>query len=210
MHMCVCMCAQSCLRVCDPPDCSPPGSSVHGILQAKTLGWVAISSSRDLPHPWIKPASLVSPALADGFFTTSGKPIFIHIFFKKEKNPKGTLADIARSGRAQSYENGKLFCLHAYLSPKACALAVPFLLRVAWKTHASMPKSNVTHWAMPSRLPRWKACIPHKAASQIQTASTAPQTAALSLLACKLLLLDCNFLQNTERVLFDLHCLSGH
>ena len=71
MHMCVCMCAQSCLRVCDPPDCSPPGSSVHGILQAKTLGWVAISSSRDLPHPWIKPASLVSPALADGFFTTS-------------------------------------------------------------------------------------------------------------------------------------------
>ena len=57
-----------------------------------------------------------------------GKPIFIHIFFKKEKNPKGTLADIPRSGRAQSYENGKLFCLHAYLSPTACALAVPFLL----------------------------------------------------------------------------------
>ena len=38
--------AQSCLTFCDPMDCSPPGSSVHGILQAKILEWVAISSSR--------------------------------------------------------------------------------------------------------------------------------------------------------------------
>ena len=53
-------------------DCSPPGSSVHGILQARILEWVAISSSReDLPDREIKPTSLVSPALAEGFFTTS-------------------------------------------------------------------------------------------------------------------------------------------
>ena len=32
--------------ICDPTDCSPPGSSVHGILQARILEWVAISSSR--------------------------------------------------------------------------------------------------------------------------------------------------------------------
>ena len=37
---------QSCLTLCDPRDCSPPGSSVHGILQARILGWVVISSSR--------------------------------------------------------------------------------------------------------------------------------------------------------------------
>ena len=36
---------QSCLTLCDPIDSSPPGSSVHGILQARTLDWVAISSS---------------------------------------------------------------------------------------------------------------------------------------------------------------------
>ena len=36
---------QSCLTLCDPIDSSPPGSSVHGILQARTLEWVAISSS---------------------------------------------------------------------------------------------------------------------------------------------------------------------
>ena len=52
-------------------DCSPPGSSVHGILQGRTLEWVAVPSSRDLPNPGIKPGSLTSPALADGFFNTS-------------------------------------------------------------------------------------------------------------------------------------------
>ena len=36
---------QSCLTLCDPIDGSPPGSSVHGILQARTLEWVAISFS---------------------------------------------------------------------------------------------------------------------------------------------------------------------
>ena len=38
--------AQSCLTLCDPMDCSPPGSSVHGILQARILEWVFIPFSR--------------------------------------------------------------------------------------------------------------------------------------------------------------------
>ena len=38
--------AQSCPTLCNPVDCSPPGSSVHGILQARILEWVAISFSR--------------------------------------------------------------------------------------------------------------------------------------------------------------------
>ena len=38
--------AQSCLTLCRPMDCSPPGSSIHGILQARVLEWVAIPSSR--------------------------------------------------------------------------------------------------------------------------------------------------------------------
>ena len=37
--------AQSCLTLCDPMDCSLPGSSIHGILQARVLEWVAISFS---------------------------------------------------------------------------------------------------------------------------------------------------------------------
>ena len=42
----VCMCAQLCLPLCNPMDCTPPGSSVHGIFQARKLEWVAISFSR--------------------------------------------------------------------------------------------------------------------------------------------------------------------
>ena len=38
--------AQSCLTLCDPVDCSPPGSSIHGIHQARILEWVAVSFSR--------------------------------------------------------------------------------------------------------------------------------------------------------------------
>ena len=38
--------AQLCLTLCDPMDCSPPGSSVHGILQARILEWIAIPFSR--------------------------------------------------------------------------------------------------------------------------------------------------------------------
>ena len=37
---------QSCLTLCDPMDCSPPGSSIHGILQARIPEWIAISFSR--------------------------------------------------------------------------------------------------------------------------------------------------------------------
>ena len=49
-HMCV-LVAQSCLTLCDPVDCSLPGSSVHGILQARILEWVALSSSRGSSRP---------------------------------------------------------------------------------------------------------------------------------------------------------------
>ena len=42
---------QSCLTLCDPIDCSVPGSSVHGIFQAIVLEWIAISFSRGSSHP---------------------------------------------------------------------------------------------------------------------------------------------------------------
>ena len=43
--------AQSCPTLCDPMDCSLPGSSLHGILQARVLEWVAISFSRGSSQP---------------------------------------------------------------------------------------------------------------------------------------------------------------
>ena len=69
--MCVRSGAQLCPTLCDPMGCSPPGSSVHGIFQARIVEQVATSYRGDLPDPGIEPASLESPALAGGFFTSS-------------------------------------------------------------------------------------------------------------------------------------------
>ena len=71
MSAVLCSVTQSCLTLCDPVDCSPPGFSVQGILQARILEWVAMPSSGDLPNPGMEPAFLMLPALAGGFFTTS-------------------------------------------------------------------------------------------------------------------------------------------
>ena len=72
----LCVCTQSCPTLCDAMGCSLPGSSVHGISQARILEWVAIPSPGDLPDPGIEPKSLESPALAGGFFIAvpPGKP----------------------------------------------------------------------------------------------------------------------------------------
>ena len=57
---------QSCPTLCDPMDCSPPGSSVHGILQARILEWAAIPSSRG--SSWPRNWTWVS-CIAGRFFT---------------------------------------------------------------------------------------------------------------------------------------------
>ena len=49
--------AQSSLTLSDPMDCSPPGSSIHRILQARVLEWVAIAFSEELPHDPVIPLS---------------------------------------------------------------------------------------------------------------------------------------------------------
>ena len=64
---------QSCLTIYNTLDCSPPGSSGHGIFQARILEWVAIPSPEDLPDPGIEPRS---PALQADSLTTDlrGQP----------------------------------------------------------------------------------------------------------------------------------------
>ena len=60
---------QSSPTLCEPMDYTPPGSSVHGILQARILK-SPCPPPGDLPDPGIEPMSPVSPALAGRFFTT--------------------------------------------------------------------------------------------------------------------------------------------
>ena len=70
---------------CDPMNCSPPGSSVHGILQARTLEWVAISFSRWLSQPRNQTGVSYISCIARRFFTMSyqGSILWdIHAIFK--------------------------------------------------------------------------------------------------------------------------------
>ena len=77
---------QLCPTLCDPMDYSPPSSSVHGILQARTLQWIAMLSSRgsslprDQTQVWIKPESPMFPALQVDSFPLShqGSPLYLN------------------------------------------------------------------------------------------------------------------------------------
>jgi len=64
LRLCVCVCVcmhaksfQSCPTLCDPMDCSPSGSFVHRILQARILEWVAMPPQGDLPNPGMEPVA---------------------------------------------------------------------------------------------------------------------------------------------------------
>ena len=59
---------QLCSILCNPMDCSPPGSSVHGISRQECWSALLCPPPRDLLNPGIEP---ISPSLAGGFFTTS-------------------------------------------------------------------------------------------------------------------------------------------
>ena len=78
--MCVCVCVrvyaklfQSCPTLCDPMDSSSPGSSAHGILQARILEWVTISFSRgsSQPRDWTRVSTLYADTLTS---EPPGKP----------------------------------------------------------------------------------------------------------------------------------------
>ena len=70
------------VRLCDPVDCSSPGSSVHGILQATVLRWFAMTSSRRSSWPRNKTCISCNPCIAGGLSTAEppGKPSFQFCF----------------------------------------------------------------------------------------------------------------------------------
>ena len=68
--------AQSCLTLSDPMDCSLPGSSVHGIFQARVLEWVAIAFS-PLPTPHPKSPCLPLPHCLQGLPTLLFPPLSV-------------------------------------------------------------------------------------------------------------------------------------
>ena len=76
---------RSCLSHCNPLDCSPPGSYVHGILQARILGWLAISFSRgpSWPRGWTR-----FSRIAGRLFTARETPLMLINTNQKKKKKR--------------------------------------------------------------------------------------------------------------------------
>ena len=85
MHMreCICVCdlclvAHSCPTLCHPMDYSPPGSSVHGILQARILEWVAMPSSKGSSQP--RDPTQVSHSAGEFFTAWATREVHIYVY----------------------------------------------------------------------------------------------------------------------------------
>ena len=151
-------------------DCNLPTSSVHGILQAKILEWVAMPSSRGLfPNPRIKPTSLMSPALAGGFFVTSTtwealekesnstlSPMPLATGFPTLLAPPGSHTKRpchlpAQSSRVQSCQRLERKSLNSAISPAPVAAASPAHMVRQGPHHSSSWDTPTpgSHWGRP-------------------------------------------------------------
>ena len=104
--------AKWCPTLCNTMDCSPAGSSAHGISQARILEWVVISSPGDLPHPGIKPTS---PALQADSLPLSHRGSYSH-HEMKDLSHKRTI-EANSTELEKNSDVGNLFLL--------CSLPVP-------------------------------------------------------------------------------------
>ena len=110
--------AQSCLTLCDPMDCSPSGSSVHGIFQAWILEWVVVSFSRG--SFWPRDRTRVSHIVGRRFavwatrevhekhrrVVVSFKRMSVEIFYRWNLLPRSQLANYIDSWRQEAAKKG--------------------------------------------------------------------------------------------------------
>ena len=146
-----------------PMDCSLPGSSVHGIAQARILEWIAIPFSRDLPNPVIKPRSL---ALQEDSLqlTHKGSPIAKKGNVKECSNYH-TIALISHTSkvmlkivqaRLQQYVNLELPYVQAELiKAEETEIKLPKSIGSSKKQESSRKTSTSVLWTTPNILTVW-------------------------------------------------------
>ena len=99
VYVCVCVHAkslQSCPALCHSTDCSPPGSSVHGILQARKVAWVAMCSSRASSQP--RDGTLIS------YVSCAGRQVLYHSCHLGD--PKSTVLNLKNNKRVKLMKVG--------------------------------------------------------------------------------------------------------
>ena len=113
LYVCV-SCAQSCQTLCDPMDCSLPGSSVHGISQARILEPFAITSFRGSSRPRDWTHKPTSPALKVDSWSAelSGKPTHIYISIRVRVHISGIKLTFLDGYEILKHSNALNTCYH--------------------------------------------------------------------------------------------------
>ena len=114
MH--ICLVAKSCPTFCDPMDCSPSGSSVHGVLQARIPEWVAISFPRgsSWPRDWTY-VSCIGRWVLYHWATRDARKRYIDVLWKVAKARKAWTRQ-KKGGGPGSWQHSVKKRLQAYLN----------------------------------------------------------------------------------------------
>ena len=128
---------KSCSTLCDPIDRSPPGSSVHGILQAKILGWAAIPFSRGSSQPGIEPGS---PALAVRLFIVWATRKSQEALLSNKSNPINPISNKYQS-KGLIFLATEVFVVRAVLWIVGCLAGS--LARSQEHSHCTLWQANV-------------------------------------------------------------------
>ena len=118
---------QSCLILCDPMDCSPPDSSVHGILQVRILEWVAISFCRGSSPPRNRTQ----------VFWTAGK--FFSVWATREATREATYIRVVLRSYFTLYEQNFLFSWEPHILISNILWWYPELLTRFWPLYEMRP-----------------------------------------------------------------------
>ena len=119
------------MTLCDPRDCSPPGSSVHGILQARILEWVAVSFSRgsSWPRDWTQ----------DSYVSWTGRQVLYHWYHlgSPQEASKAESKSVTRAGISWRLVQSHVWWLGGNDSKIKAANPSTYLrlLHVAWFPH---------------------------------------------------------------------------
>ena len=153
--VCVCLVPQSCSTLCDPKDCNPPGSAVHGIPQAGILEYVVISFSRGSFWPMDRTQVFCT---ADRFFNClshQGSPGLWILLFKS-----------VVAAAAKSLQSCPTLC-----DPRECSLPgspIPGILQARTQEWVAISFSNAWKWKVKVKLLSrvWLLATPWTAAHQ--------------------------------------------
>ena len=171
---------QSCPTLCNPMDCSLPGSFVHGILQARTLEWVTMPSSRRSSWPRDQTHVSCISCIAGRFFTTEplGKPIIYYTWVYLSESFIALPSSggnhcypsacqclmLLRSSMLLLWDKGwvKGSQWYVWIYSQPLSLALPWWISCNWVT-ASWPHRLLQHCVIATKCNAKQNTTPHRA-----------------------------------------------